>query len=81
MVVLGFITEGCVESTVRSASYLDYYVVVVQDGVASPNQELHEGSMRLFEARYPLAAAEEVLQVWRGESAAGSGGKTPGSSL
>ena len=65
VVVLGFITEGCVESTVRGASYRDYYVVLVKDAVASPNQELHEGSMRLLEARYPLAGAEEILDVWR----------------
>ena len=56
----------------RAASYYDYYVVVVRDGVGSPNQELHEGSMRLFEARYPLATAEEILQVWREDPGAGS---------
>ena len=73
VVVLGFITEGCVESTVRSASYHDYYTVVVRDGVASPNHELHDGSMRFFEARYPLAAAEEILDVWRKEPGAEAG--------
>ncbi|MDE0944653.1 MAG: cysteine hydrolase, partial [Alphaproteobacteria bacterium] len=34
VIVLGVITEGCVESTIRSASYHDYYVVVVGDNVA-----------------------------------------------
>lgn len=78
VVVLGFITEGCVESTVRAASYRDYYTVVVRDGIASPNSVLHEGSMRLYEARYPLHNMAEILEVWRqgtqvrsGQTAAG----------
>lgn len=66
LVILGTVTEGCVESTVRGASYHDYYVVVVRDAVASTNPVLHEGSMRLFEARYPLAATAELLDIWRG---------------
>lgn len=65
IVTLGTVTEGCVESTVRGASYHDYYVVVARDAVASTNRVLHEGSMRLFEARYPLADTEEILGIWR----------------
>jgi ureidoacrylate peracid hydrolase len=64
VVILGTTTEGCVESTIRSASYHDYYVVVVRDAVASPNPILHEGSMRLFEARYPLATSQEILAAF-----------------
>jgi nicotinamidase-related amidase len=64
-VILGTTTEGCVESTVRGASYHDYYVVVVKDLLCSPNAVQHEGSMRLFEARYPLAGSEELLAIWR----------------
>lgn len=74
VVILGFITEGCFESTVRAASYRDYYTVVVRDGVASPNPILHEGSMRLFEARYPLHSMAEILEVWR-KSAQARGGQ------
>ncbi len=78
VVILGTVTEGCVESTVRGASYHDYYVVVARDAVASTSAVLHEGSLRLFEARYPLAATEEILALWRGAGrarlAAGQGG-------
>lgn len=63
VIILGTTTEGCVESTVRSASYHDYYVVVVTDAVASPNPALHEGSMRLFQARYPMATSQEILAI------------------
>ena len=69
VVMLGTITEGCVESSVRGASYHDYYVVIARDLVASPNRVQHEGAMRLFEARYPLATADEILAVWEKASA------------
>lgn len=65
VVVLGTITEGCVESTVRGASYRDFYTVVGSDLIASPNAVNHEGSMALFRARYPLASAAELLACWR----------------
>jgi ureidoacrylate peracid hydrolase len=70
VVMLGTTTEGCVESSVRGASYHDYYVVVVRDLVASPNRVQHEGAMRLFEARYPLASADEILAAWEKASGA-----------
>ena len=64
VVILGTTTEGCVESTVRSASYRDFYVVVVSDGLCSCSRVLHEGSMRFYEARYPLATADEIIGSW-----------------
>ena len=65
VILLGTTTEGWVESTVRSASYRDYYVVVVEDAVASPNAELEEGSLRLFRARTPTHAGQQVLAAIR----------------
>jgi nicotinamidase-related amidase len=65
VIICGTTTEGCVESTVRSASYHDYYTVVVADAVASPNAVLHEGSLRFFRARYPTHTTEEVLAAAR----------------
>jgi hypothetical protein len=49
---------------VRGASYHDYYVTVVRDLVAGPNKVLHDGTMRLFEARYPMVTADELLAEW-----------------
>lgn len=65
VIILGTTTEGCVESTVRAASYHDYYVVVLEDAVASPNAELHEGSLRFFRARYPTHSSDAVLSAIR----------------
>ena len=69
VVILGVNTEGCVESTVRSASYRDYYTVVVEDAMGSPSRERHEASVGLYRARYPIHPAEEILSVWRGAAA------------
>jgi ureidoacrylate peracid hydrolase len=68
LIILGNATEGCVESTVRGGSYHDYYVTVVKDLVSSPNPVLHEGSLRLFEARYPMADAEQIKAIWEERS-------------
>lgn len=73
VIVVGTTTEGCVESTVRSASYHDYYVVVVDDAVASPNAQLHEGSLHLFRARYPTHDSARVLHAIEHARGAGAG--------
>lgn len=65
VVILGTTTEGCVESTIRSASYRDYYVVVVEDAIGSPNATLHDGSMNLIRNRYPLAPAQDIVTHWK----------------
>ena len=70
LILLGTTTEGCVESTVRTASYHDYYTVVVADAVASPMAELHEGSLRFFRARYPTHPSAEVLEAIRAAQSA-----------
>ncbi len=77
LILLGTTTEGCVESTVRSASYHDYYTVVVEDAVASPNPVLHEGSLRFFHARYPTHGSERVLQALQSAGDVRREGKTP----
>ena len=64
VIVLGVITEGWVESPIRSASSHDYYVVVAGDNVASPNAHLHDGAMNLFRARYPTHDATEMIAAW-----------------
>ena len=65
-VILGTTTEGCVESTVRGASYRDFYTVLVEDAVATSDRALHEGSMRLMKARYPSVTADELRAHWTG---------------
>jgi ureidoacrylate peracid hydrolase len=67
LVLVGTTTEGCLESSVRSASYRDYYVTVAEDLVFSPNAVLHEGSMRLMRQRYPVATSAAILAAWNAQ--------------
>jgi nicotinamidase-related amidase len=66
LVVTGCTTEGCVESTARDALFNDYYVVVVENCVASDDPAQHEASLLLMRHRFDIATAEEVLGVWNG---------------
>jgi nicotinamidase-related amidase len=66
LLVTGCTTEGCVESTARDALFNDYYVVVVEDCVASDDPAQHEASLLLMRHRFDIATAEEVLGVWNG---------------
>lgn len=64
LIFVGTITEGCLESTVRAASYRDFYVTVVEDLVFSPNAALHEGSMALMRSRYLVVPSDAIRQEW-----------------
>src|SRR5687768_5245115 len=64
LVFVGTTTEGCLESSVRSASYRDYYVTVAEDLVSSPNAALHEGSLRLMRHRYLVVPSATILAAW-----------------
>lgn len=64
VVITGVVTQGCVESTAREASFRDYYVVVLEDCVATYDRELHEASLKVMRTRVDVAPADEVLRVW-----------------
>lgn len=65
VVVAGLFTEGCVESTVRSASYRDHFVVVAEDAVASAIADRHAASLGLMRERYSVFPAAELLDFYR----------------
>lgn len=76
VVMTGCTTEGCVESTARDALFNDYYVVIAEDCVASDDPEQHGASLLLMRHRFDLARAEEILGIWSGRAAAGSGSRS-----
>jgi nicotinamidase-related amidase len=45
LIIVGVVTDGCVESTARSAAELDYGVYVVEDGTAAVGRQLHDNSI------------------------------------
>jgi nicotinamidase-related amidase len=64
LVVTGCTTEGCVESTARDALFNDYYVVVVEDCVASDDRAQHEASLLLMRHRFDVASSTDVRSGW-----------------
>lgn len=63
--VCGVVTQGCVESTVRDASFYDYYTVLVEDCVATTSRQLHEASLTVMKSRYDALTAKALLNLWK----------------
>jgi len=66
VIVTGVVTQGCVDSTARDASFRDYYVVILRDCVASPSRELHEAALKIQESRYDVVTSRDVVRAWAG---------------
>ncbi len=64
LILAGCTTEGCVESTARDAMFNDYYVVLIEDCMASDDPVLHEASLVLMRHRFDLATSMEVMGHW-----------------
>ena len=65
VVVTGCTTEGCVDSTIRDAGFLDYYPVGVRDCMASDDPKLHESALYILESyRAWMTDSRELLDVW-----------------
>lgn len=71
VVVVGVVTWGCVESTVRSLNLTDYYPVVLSDCVSARQQNLHEASLLVMSSTYAdVVSSQELLNIWRSVSVA-----------
>lgn len=64
VVVTGCTTEGCVESTARDALFNDYYVVIVDDCVASDDRAQHDASLLLMRHRFDVVPSAALHSVW-----------------
>ncbi|MBI4319713.1 MAG: cysteine hydrolase, partial [Chloroflexi bacterium] len=67
LVLTGVATNVCVESTARDAYMSGYYVVMVEDCLATYSREEHEMALQNT-ARYfgNVATSHELLEIWRG---------------
>jgi nicotinamidase-related amidase len=54
LILTGTMTEVCVESTARSAMYLDYNVQVLSDLTFSNDQGKHDASLRVISSHFGL---------------------------
>ncbi len=63
LVFTGAATNGCVETTARDAADRGYNCFLVDDGCATKNQELHDGTMRNFELLFgKVVTTQEVIK-------------------
>ena len=67
-VITGVSTNICVESTLREAFNLGYYVVIPRDCVAGNNQALHEATLQNVEFLIgDVTTADELSGAWAGD--------------
>ena len=65
VVVAGFITEVCVETTARRAFVEGYYVVVPRDCTASYDEDHHRASLRVLDRYFAkVVDSRDVMAVW-----------------
>lgn len=64
LVIIGQVTEGCVDNTIRGARDRDFYTPLVADAVGSTNRERHDRAMATWTGRIPTPSTEELLAVW-----------------
>jgi nicotinamidase-related amidase len=66
IVITGVSTNACVESTLRAAFELDYYIAVPPDAVGSWDRTLHEATLANVNHRFGLTpSVEELMGVWQ----------------
>jgi nicotinamidase-related amidase len=61
LVMMGIATGGCVLSTVRWAADADYNIIVVSDGCADPDHEIHEALIKKIFPREAIVATTQEL--------------------
>ena len=70
VVLTGFGTNVCVESTARHAVFLDYHIVFASDATGTPDGEAaHRATLANIANHFgPVAATDEILAAWRAQS-------------
>jgi nicotinamidase-related amidase len=64
VLITGVVTEGCVESTARDASFKDYIVVLLEDCIGSGNPRLHSASLEVMRARFDVYTSQHIIPNW-----------------
>jgi ureidoacrylate peracid hydrolase len=70
LVMTGFGTNVCVESTARHAVFLDYRIVFASDATGTADgQAAHEATLETISRHFgPVAATAEIRAAWRGHA-------------
>lgn len=64
VIVVGFVTQGCVMATANDAMAFEYYTVVLRDCVASDKRRLHEAALLIMSHVKDIADSKEVIEIW-----------------
>ncbi len=64
LIFTGISTELGIDSCAREASNRGYYVVVISDGVSSPNRDAHERSITNLRDLCEVVDHTEIVKVW-----------------
>ena len=68
LLVTGFTTECCVDSTVRDAFHRDYHCVLVADACAAYEPALHDGALAALSKNCALLTETgDVLAAWQAD--------------
>ncbi len=65
-VIVGLVTEGCIDSTARDLLGYGYYPVLLRDCLTSARPDLHEAALKIQNARYDVITSDELLAIWSG---------------
>ena len=72
LMVMGLLTDQCVESAVRDACDAGYLVTLIEDACATKSQERHDATLRAIKGYCRQRKTDQVLselQNWRKEAA------------
>jgi ureidoacrylate peracid hydrolase len=65
LIITGVSTNACVESTLRAAFELDYFICVPPDAVGSWDESLHKATLANVNHRFGLTlAVDEIAALW-----------------
>lgn len=61
VLVVGFLTDQCVDMAIRDGADLGFYMVCVSDGCATHSQERHEAALKAFGGYCRVQSVDEVI--------------------
>ena len=65
VVVSGVATSGCVESTIRDAFMLDYYVVIAGDACGDYDNDRHRATLTKMDLSFgTVVTVDEIAAAW-----------------
>jgi ureidoacrylate peracid hydrolase len=64
VVLCGVNTEGCVDATLRSALFHDYFCILVEDAIGSPNRDSHDAALAIMRTRHDLTTVDELRDAF-----------------